>query len=180
MPSTIEKLGQIERDVLHERFAYFERGVLQDNIILCDAKSGVLLAFTGAMIVFCLDTFVSLQRAAPAADPWRQFAHALFLLAALGFLVSCYFSLATVVPRLRRGKADHVFWEAPVFRLSEDAYVAEMEKLDTKIERNDMLRHLYLLAGVCRTKFNHFQVAIRFGQIGFLTLVLAEFGRIIS
>jgi hypothetical protein len=37
-----------------------------------------------------------------------------------------------------------------------------------------------MLAGICKVKFNHFQIAIRFGQVGFLTLVLAEFGRILG
>lgn len=180
MVTALDRHAQLERELLHERFADFERAVLQDNIVLCDAKSGILLAFSGAMIVFCVDTFVTLQRA-HAALP-HQLALGLFPLAALAFLVACHFSLTTVAPRLRRAhvKSDHIFWEAPVFRLSEQAYIAEMEKLDVESEWYDKLRHLHMLAGICRTKFGHFRIAVRCGQIGFVTLVLAEFGRVLT
>jgi hypothetical protein len=69
MDSDIETFTQTERDMLRDRFADFERSVLQDNIILCDGKSGVLLAFDGAMVIFCVDTFVERQRAIHAR--WR-------------------------------------------------------------------------------------------------------------
>ena len=170
---------QIQRELLHERFTDFERGVLQDNIVMCDAKSGVLLAFAGAMVIFSVDTFANLHQ--PAAGTWlKSAANALFLAAALGFLVSCHFSLTTVAPRLYRGRQDHIFWEAPVFRLPVEAYVEQMEALDASTEHREKLRHLHMLAGICRTKFGHFQLAIRFGQAGFLLLVLAELARIVA
>ena len=179
MASTIETFARIEHDLLRDRFADFERGVLQDNIILCDGKSGVLLAFDGAMVIFCVDTFVDLQKHVPALDSWRELPVALFIVSGLAFLASCHFALTTVVPRLRRGKIDHIFWEAPVFSLSEDRYVEEMRQLDVSTGWNDKLRHLHMLAGICKKKFSHFQVAIRLAQLGFLLLIAADLGRIV-
>ncbi len=178
MVSVVERFAQIERDLLHERFADFERAVLQDNIVLCDAKSGVLLAFDGAMVIFCIDAFVGGRDGGFAL--LHQAANALFLVSAAAFLVSCHFSLTTVLPRLRRGRDDHIFWEAPIFDLPVERYVEQMERLDVVMERRDKLCHLHMLAGICRTKFAHFQRAIRFGQTGFLVLVLAELARIIA
>jgi len=177
MASTIATLNRIEHE-LRDRFADFERGVLQDNIILCDSKSGVLLAFAGAMAIFCVDTFVTLQRGAPVRDVAREVPIGLFLVAALAFIVSCHFALTTVAPRIRRGKPDHIFWEAPVFSLSEDQYVAEMRQLDVSTGWSDKLRHLHMLAGICKTKFSRFRIAIKLAQAGFLVLVLAELGRV--
>ena len=178
MVSVVERFAQIERELLHERFADFERAVLQDNIILCDAKSGVLLAFGGAMVIFCIDAFVNGR--GEGSGMLHDAANALFLVSAVGFLVSCHFSLTTVLPRLRRGHDDHIFWEAPVFDLKVEDYVEKMEALDVGMERRDKLGHLHMLAGICRTKFGHFQLAIRFGQAGFLVLVFAELARIIA
>jgi hypothetical protein len=180
MTSVVDKFAQIERELIHERFADFERGVLQDNIILCDAKSGVLLAFNGAMVIFCLDTFVSAHGASAGAGFLRHAANALFLVAAAAFLASCHFSLTTVLPRLRRGREDHIFWEAPAFRMPVERYVDQMEALDNETERRDKLRHLHMLAGICKTKFNHFELAIRLGQAAFIVLVLAELARIVA
>jgi len=178
MVTVVERFAQLEHELLHERFADFERAVLQDNIVLCDAKSGVLLAFGGAMVIFCIDAFVNGRAAGGGA--LHQAANALFLISAAGFLISCHFSLTTVLPRLRRGREDHIFWEAPVFDLSVDDYVVKMEGLDAVMERHDKLGHLHMLAGICRTKFSHFQLSIRFGQAGFLVLVLAELARIVA
>ncbi len=55
-----------------------------------------------------------------------------------------------------------------------------MAALDVVLERRDKLTHLHMLAGICRTKFAHFQLAIRFGQGAFLVLVLAELARIVA
>jgi hypothetical protein len=177
MASSIETFAKIEHELLRDRFADFERGVLQDNIILCDGKSGVLLAFGGAMVIFCVDTFVELQHHTVRFDLLREALALLFVVAAFAFLVSCHFALTTVVPRLRRGKVDHIFWEAPVFSLPEERYVETMRQLDVSTAWNDKLRHLHMLAGICKRKFSHFQVAIRLAQVGFILLVAAEFGR---
>ena len=176
--STMHEIARIERELIHERFADFERGVLQDNIILCDAKSGVLLAFDGAMVIFCIDAFVSGRT--PHQSALHQGAGGLFLFAAAAFLVSCHFSLTTVIPRLRRGREDHIFWESPIFHLPLKEYVEVMEKLDLEVERRDKLSHLHMLAGICRTKFGHFQIAVRAGQAAFLMLVAAELARLIG
>ncbi len=177
MVAAADRFAQIERELLHERFADFERAVLQDNIILCDAKSGVLLAFSSAMVVFCIDAFVGGRN----GGGWlHHSANALFLLAGAGFLVACHFSLTTVLPRLHRGGDDHIFWEAPIFRLPVETYVERMAALDVVLERRDKLTHLHMLAGICRTKFAHFQLSIRFGQAAFIVLVLAELARIVA
>jgi hypothetical protein len=170
MVSIVDKFILIERELLHERFADFERGVLQDNIILCDAKSGVVLAFAGAMVVFCVDAFVG--------GHGHHFAKALFMVSAGAFLISCHFSLATVVPRLKRELHDHIFWEAPAYRLPVEGYVQQMLAIDVHLEHREKLRHLHMLAGICRSKFKHFHWAIRFGQAGFIVLILAELARI--
>jgi hypothetical protein len=180
MDSDIETFTQTERDMLRDRFADFERSVLQDNIILCDGKSGVLLAFDGAMVIFCVDTFVERQRAIHAIDLLHEAQVALFVAAAVAFLVSCHFGLTTIVPRLRRGRPDHIFWEAPIFSLGEEGYAQEMRKLDVATAWSDKLRHLHLLAGICKSKFQHFHIAIRTAQVGFLTLVVAELGRLVG
>jgi len=158
-------------------FIYFERGVLQDNIILCDAKSGVLLAFSGAMVLLCIDTFIGLHR---AADWPHRVACGAALAAGSAFLVSCHFALTTVIPRYHRGRDDLIFWDSSIFKLSADDYVARMKALTVVSQEDDMLHHLHLLARICSTKFLQFGRAIRLAQLGFALLVLAELGRMIS
>ncbi|HLI67827.1 MAG TPA: Pycsar system effector family protein [Caulobacteraceae bacterium] len=177
MTSAVEETEPGGARLSHERFLDFERGVLQDNITLCDAKSGVLLAFSGGMVIFCIETLVAAHQAAGRSISLTE---VLAALAGLAFLVSCHFSLSTVVPRLLRRRDDHIFWESSVFKLSSEAYLAAMEGLDREAERRDMLLHLHMLAGICRSKFWHFNWAIRIAQLAFALLVVAELCRLLA
>jgi hypothetical protein len=161
----------------HNRFADFERGVLQDNIALCDTKAGLLLAFTGAMVIVCIDTLVGVP-GGNAHTTWLGPAIKIVLLAAMvGFLASSQFSLTTVLPRIIRGSDDHIFWESAVFKGPVEAFVDALNNLDPAVERAEQLRHLHLLGGICRSKYAHFRTALRLGQIAFLALVAGELMR---
>jgi hypothetical protein len=175
MQSKEDLVLHIEQELMRDRFVEFERGVLQDNILLCDTKAGLLLAFTGAMVVFCVDAIANAHEAASAHNSLLSFGvKALFWAAAGAFLVSSHYSLTTVLPRIVRAKADYIFWESPVFKLSPDEYVTTMRNLDPEVAHDDKLRHLHIIAGICRNKFRHFQIAMRLGRIAFLALILAE------
>ena len=90
--AVLAELATIERDLLQERFVDFERAVLQENIVLCDHKSGVLLAFTGAMVVYCVSELGG-HPLAGLHGAIRLLVPGALLISALGFLVSSSFSL---------------------------------------------------------------------------------------
>jgi Family of unknown function (DUF5706) len=174
--SVTDQQELLEAEPARDRFLEFERAVLQDNIILCDAKSGVLLAFSGAMVIFCLDATASVHG---SGDLPHAALMGLFLVSGAAFLASCHFALTTVLPRLVRGDDDHIFWESSVFKQSIEKYIQHMETIDPDTERRDKLRHLHRLAGICRNKFRYFQLAIRVAQGAFAILVAAELGRLL-
>ena len=172
--AVLAELSTIDRDLLQERFVEFERAVLQENIVLCDHKSGVLLAFTGAMVVYCVSELGghplgSLRGAVSMVAP------AALALSALAFLISSSFSLSTGMPRIVRGVTeDHIFWEAPAFKLPVEEYVAVMMGLDSRREHHEKLRHLHTLAAICRSKFANLRHAMTFAIVGFAVLVVGE------
>lgn len=157
---------------MRDQFAEFERAVLQDNIVLCDQKSGILLAFAAALILVCLDGFNAPELQQPGLI--TRVAQTFLGVSAVAFLVCCYFALSTVIPRIRKGVDDHIFWESSVFKLPVEQYVERFRNMDVVLERDNRLRYLHTMAGICRTKFRHFALALRFGQLGFVALVLAE------
>jgi hypothetical protein len=175
-----DNLNTVERDLLRDTFSDFERGVLQENIALFDAKAAGVLAFAGVMVIFCIDAFVTVHAAAgPHAWLVGPAIRTLLMVAAGGFLLAAMFSLNTVKPRIVRGGEDHVFWDSPVFKLPVEDYVSAMDRLDPHVERDDKLRHLHLLAGICRTKIRHFQASLYVVQGAFLALVAAELLRVV-
>lgn len=174
-----DRFSRVEAAFLHERFADFERAVLQDNIILCDAKLGILLAFSGAMVVYCIDMAGRAGALRPAAswtamaEPWA------FAVAAVGFFVTCAFALAAITPRVRPHQAndDYIFWGARAYRQPLAAFLDEMHGLDVELEHDNKLRHLHVLASVCRDKFIHLRQAMNAAAAAFAILVLAELAR---
>ena len=178
-PAAADRFSRVEAAFLHERFADFERAVLQDNIILCDAKLGILLAFSGAMVVYCIDMAGragALRAGAPRAalaEPWA------FAVAAIGFFITCAFALAAITPRVRplQSEDDYIFWGARVYRQPLGPFLDEMHGLDVAVEHDNKLRHLHVLAGVCRDKFIHLRQAMNAAAAAFAILVLAELAR---
>ncbi|SFK68996.1 Pycsar system effector family protein [Methylocapsa palsarum] len=174
----LERFEIFEDEFLHETFADFERAVLQDNITLCDAKSGILLTFTGAVVIFCLNG-VNLAPEPHRIADWASLGETVgYIGAAASCLISCAFSFATIKPRIQREHVDdHIFWEAPAFRLPVESYIARMHAMDLRSAHDEKLRHLHALAGICRTKYAHLGHAMNFALAGFVLLVLAELAR---
>jgi hypothetical protein len=174
-----ERFSRVEAAFLHERFADFERAVLQDNIILCDAKMGILVAFAGAMVIYCID-MAGRSGALRGGSSWISAAEAWgFAAAAVGFFVTCAFALVAIAPRVRPHQAedDYIFWSARVFRQPLPAFLDEMHGLDVQVEHENKLRHLHVLAGVCRDKFAHLRLAMSAAAATFVLLVLVELAR---
>lgn len=171
----IDRLERLEHHIRSDRFAEFTRGALQDNIILCDQKSGILLAFGSAMILFCVQAFGE-----PALKTeWAEGAHnGLMLLATVGFVGSCYYALMSVAPRIRKAPDDHIFWGSKAYDSTVEEYIARYRDADPNEEMSDKLRHLHTLAGICRDKYAGFKHALRFALISFLPLILAEVVRV--
>ncbi|HEX3430643.1 MAG TPA: Pycsar system effector family protein [Rhizomicrobium sp.] len=160
-------------------YVSFEREVLHDNIALCDQKSGILLAFSAAMVVFCLQAIPSAT--ADALDPlWRSLLHGLYLLGTAGFFFAAYFSLRVIRPRLHRNDDDLIYWDSKLFRLSESEFVSKMPSLAPDALDNAMRQHLHVLADVCRRKFANMRYSIRSGEIAFVAVVGAELIRVLK
>jgi hypothetical protein len=174
-----ERFSLVEAAFLHERFADFERAVLQDNIILCDAKMGILVAFAGAMVIYCID-MAGRTGALRGGSSWISTAEAWgYAAASVGFFVTCAFALAAIAPRVRPHQAndDYVFWGSRVFRQPLGAFLEEMHVLDVQREHENKLRHLHILASVCRDKFAHLRLAMHAAAAAFILLVLVELAR---
>jgi hypothetical protein len=174
-----DQLESIEDDLLSDTFVDFERSVLQDNIALFDTKAAAVLAFSGVMVLYSIDSIATFHLPA-GPHTWLVAVLIRFLLAvaAAGFLVSAMFALSTVRPRVARGAEGHVFWDAAVYKLPIADYLKAMKGLDPAQARDEKLRHLHLLAGICRNKIRDFSAALYVAQGAFMALVAAELARL--
>jgi Family of unknown function (DUF5706) len=137
-----------------------ERHVLQDNIILCDTKCGILLAFSALIIEWCLDKVLTLSGYNVAGLPlvFARIEMVLYAFAVLSLFVTIGFTWRVIRPRLRTTD-DHIFWGAKFFNQSEEAFMQTIQNVKGEVLGKDMLRHLHVLAGICRDKFQNFRCA---------------------
>jgi Family of unknown function (DUF5706) len=178
MEAVEQQLESIEEDLLSDTFVDFERSVLQDNIALFDTKAAAVLAFSGVMVLYSIDSIATFHAAGPHARLVTAVVRALFAVAAAGFLLSAVFSLSTVRPRVARGAEGHVFWDSAVYRLPIADYLKAMKGLDPSQAREEKLRHLHLLAGICRNKIRDFRTSLFVAEGAFIALVAAELARL--
>ncbi len=168
----LDRLARLEHHIRSDRFAEFTRGALQDNIILCDQKSGILLAFGSAMILFCVQALGEVPiRQADWIERIRDF---LLMLSAAGFGASCCFALMSVAPRIRKTPDDNIFWGSRAYDTTAEDYIARFHDADPEQEMTDKLRHLHTLAGICREKYAGFGHAMRFSFVSFFPLIAGE------
>lgn len=152
-----------------------ERHVLQDNINLIDAKSGILMALSGGFIARCLDKFFELANA-PALGLVSTASLTLYAISAIGFFLSAYFTWFVLKPRVTKTN-DLVYWGSEAFRENQAQFVERIEATDPSEFRLHFLRHLHILARICRQKYRFFGHAVFFAQISLLTTLGAEICR---
>jgi hypothetical protein len=161
-------------------YVSIERHVLQDNINLIDAKSGILMALSGGFIVRCLDKFFELATARASISPLASNASLwLYAIASLGFLMTAFFTWFVVKPRVVKTN-DLVYWGSDVFTRGERHFVDTVESTKPHEFRIHFVRHLYVLAGICRRKFLFFGRAMRSAELSLLTALAAELARYAS
>lgn len=155
----------------HNEYVSFERHVLQDNIILCDAKSGALLGAGAVVMVWCVERFVN---AAVEKSLYSRFEAGALGVAILAIIVTMYFAWRVIKPRfVTSNDDDHIFWASRTFDISEAAFTDRIQSAKPEVLAADMIRHLYILAGVCRRKFAYFRSATMAAQVAFVFVVLA-------
>jgi hypothetical protein len=159
----------------HNEYVLVERHVLQDNITLCDAKCGILLAFGTLALLWCLDKLLTLTGNVPDHHliTFATIEELLYAFAVLALLTTVIFAWKVIRPRIQHSQ-DHMYWGSKVFTQSQTDFTIAIQKADQDVLATDMLHHLHVLAGVCREKFANFERAIIAAQYaaGFILLAV--------
>lgn len=162
-------------------YVSFEREVLHDNISLCDQKSGLLMAISSVLVVFCLQSLPipkAVEHALGSPLLWTM--DMLYAIGILGFTVAAYLGLRVVAPRVRGHTDDHIFWMSRLFDLPEKEFLARIHAAgDWELER-DMALHLKTLAIICRSKYRLFGWAQYVAEFSFAAVVIAEGIRVLA
>jgi hypothetical protein len=153
-------------------YVAMERDVLQDNIILVDAKSGILMAFCAVVVFRCFDKLQEIKTVVASTCPCGLTASAiLYWLAVLGLLVTTIFAWKVVKPRITKTN-DLIYWGADAFLHDLNHFTTAVQSIGQTTLGQDVLQHLFVLAAICRKKFESFNRAIVAAEVS-VTLALA-------
>jgi hypothetical protein len=164
------------RDSLNPDYVTVEQRVLQDNINLVDAKSGILMALSGGLIARDLDKFFELATTSSSAPAIASVSLAFYGAATAGFILTAYLTWFVLRPRLVKTN-DFVYWGSDVYLKGEQHYLDAIGAATAEDFRHHFLRHLHVLARICRRKFTFFVLAMRTAEISLLTTLTAEVTR---
>jgi hypothetical protein len=166
-------------DLSSPDYVAVEQRVLQDNINLVDAKSGILMAISGGLIARDLDKFYELATASGAWSIATTSSLILYGIALAGFFLTAYFTWFVLRPRLVKTN-DYVYWGSDAFLRGEKHYIDLVDAATPEEVRHHFLQHIYVLARICRRKFAFFVSAMRTAEISLLTTLGAEITRYVS
>lgn len=174
-PGVTINVPETRQDVLVDHLQ-LARISIHDDVALVDQKTGILIAFSGAAIGFCLDHVRAGAIAGSGILPHAAaiIAQIMFWTATFFFGVSIYIALRVVRPRVLASGGSSLFWKSPLYDLAPKDFVKRIDSMPVTELEQDMLLDLRSIAIICRTKFDHFRRALRFGEIAFVLAVMAE------
>ena len=171
MSAAEDRSTAILSDGALEKYINYEQGVLQHAISVADAKATFVLTISLGLAVFYLpDVFALSQHAGSAV---AMIMAVVTELALLGSGAAAFF---TVLPRITASATDSdIAWMSTGFMGSAASFVdrcrgeMSLERLQT-----DQLNHLFILASICRKKYNGLRLALWLIPAGLLCLVCGK------
>lgn len=168
MPASLDRLSLSRLD-----FVAIERDVLQDNIILSDAKSAALLALSGVLLFHCLDRALQLNSSSGLSLLGATLL-GIYVAASLSLIVTIVFCWLAIKPRLVETD-DHLYWGSKLYLGSAQAFVSAIKSADAEVIEDDLLRMLHTLAGICRQKYAAFEHAVWATELSLVLALCGEF-----
>ena len=155
----------------HNEYVTVERHALQDNIILCDSKCGILLGFGALILLWCMDKLLALTERSEGYQ--RILEEVLYGCAIVALLIAVTFAWRVIKPRIHHSH-DHIYWGSKIFKQSADDFALTVQNADSDRLTVDMLNHLHILAKICCQKYENFARAVMAMQFagGFVILAV--------
>src|SRR5215470_6591032 len=136
MPASLDPLSLSRLD-----FVAIERDLLQDNIILSDAKSAALLALSGLLLFHCLDRVLELN-SAHSMSLVVSFVLGIYVAASISLVATTVFCWFAIRPRIVKTD-DHLYWGSKLYLNSTETFVAAIKSADAEVIEDDLLRMLH-------------------------------------
>lgn len=159
------RVTQVPSDSEPNELPTFIHQYLRDFITFADQKAAFTFAASAALLAYLESQGVTSSFAKPVAS-WQVgdwIGGAAFVL-----LASCALLAAgVVVPRLKGQSATgSIYWEEIRSHVDHDSYVKAVEGMSRVAARGEVLRHCFVLAGICSAKYKMLDWSLRIGVVG--------------
>jgi hypothetical protein len=159
------RVMQVPSDAEAHELPCFVHQYLRDFITLADQKAAFTFAASAALIAY-LDSQGVAELFDTPISSWQI--RAWIGIAAFILLGACALLAAgVVVPRLKGPSATGmIYWEEIRSHVDHDVYARAVEEMPRTAARVEVLRHCYVLAGICSEKYKMLDWALRIGFFG--------------
>ncbi len=158
-------------DKIQWQFACETHKYIREFISIADNKAQWYIAFASAFLAWMNTQKIFTVFWSIKAAEWRS-ADILTLIAIIGLSVCIFFSLLTIIPRLKGSKKGIVYFASIAEHETCNDYLADVLRKKDQDIVIEKLRHVYELARVCNGKFNTLKFAVWSGGIGLAAGIL--------
>ena len=137
---------------------------VREYIALADKKAGFVFAGSAALLAFLYQKGATLQLLVNPGS-WR-FVDFVGVSALLGVIMSCFFAISVVFPRLRGSQKGFIFWLSIGKYQNSEAYSTKAQSLSQSEMNRELTSHAYELSKVCVCKYQNIRRSMISGVIG--------------
>lgn len=153
-----------------DKYARHLHSYIREYISAADRKASFVFAIGAALLAYLYDKNLAVSWM-KAVNTWTL-SEGLIFLSIAGLAISCLLSITVAVPFLKGSKRGFVFWDSIAEFTDPAEFSEELFKLGDSQLTEEIIRHSYELARVCKRKYRLLNWSLRIGAIGAICTIL--------
>lgn len=143
---------------------------IREYISAADRKASFVFTIGAALLVYLYEKGIVVSWL-KNPNTWVS-GEILAFIAISGLSVSCMLAVAVVFPKLKGSRRGFIFWESIAEFETASSFSDAAQQLRGPSLTNELLKHVYEIAHVCKEKYRILNWSLRIGAIGAISTIL--------
>ena len=143
---------------------------IREYISAADRKASFVFTIGAALLVYLYEKGIVVSWL-KSPNTWAL-GEILAFIAISGLSLSCMLAVAVVFPKLKGSRRGFIFWESIAEFESASSFSDAAQQLSGTSLANELLKHVYEIAHVCKEKYRILNWSLRIGAIGAISTIL--------
>lgn len=169
IPSPDSALNKTALDDSH-KYGALVHSYIREYISAADRKASFVFTIGAALLVYLYEKGIVVSWL-KSPNTWAL-GEILAFIAISGLSISCLLAVAVVFPKLKGSRRGFIFWESIAEFESASSFSDAAQQLSGPSLTNELLKHVYEIAHVCKEKYRILNWSLRIGAIGAISTIL--------